>query len=680
MFAHLLRRRRSAPRSLRVPGKPFRPSLETFEDRCVPARVFWSATGGGNFGDAANWTVENSSPPVHVVPGPADDAVIGRAGIVVTANGPLTVRSLSFPAGGEGTRFQIAGGTFTVTSSSVIGEVGLTQGAALQVNGGTTLLIYGATLAGRVTAAAGATVEFGTRADLNEGVQLTGPGRFAAVGGYNSTVTANAAVSLANLSILNGSRLNGPAPLTVTNQLDWVAGSMLGTGTTVVAAGATLNLSSSAIHGLERTLDNRGTVRMTGNALGGGGVVLNSGTWDIQTDVVIAGTAFRNTGTLVKSGGIRDSVFNVRLENQGNVQLRLGTLQVNRGGTGAGSFGLTDGTLHVAAGTFTLGPGSSVGGAGLLRVGGETAGAALHVDLSLAVPALSLEPNGSVAGSGTLTVTRFLDWSGGAMTGAGVTRVASDAVWSLNTPPVRTLGRTFELAGYGVWTDGDLTLTDNAVLRIQPTGYLDAQHFDARSVGGTGAVRNAGVFFKGGDGRTTLGDGVQLYNDGGYVGIYDGIVETARAYIQNDGVTEMVVGSTLRAAEGVDLRAGYLFGSGTIVGNVTNNAWIEVGGWGYSGLLRVQGNYRQTAAGVLSLELGGPIPGDESDQLDVTGTATLDGLLLVGLVPDYQPNPGDVFEVLRWSARQGQFATVMLPDGVSASYGAGGLSLTMGPR
>ena len=46
------------------------------------------------------------------------------------------------------------------------------------------------------------------------------------------------------------------------------------------------------------------------------------------------------------------------------------------------------------------------------------------------------------------------------------------------------------------------------------------------------------------------------------------------------------------------------------------------------------------------IEVGGTTAGAEYDQLAVGGTATLDGTIDVVLIDDFQPQPGDVFDVL----------------------------------
>lgn len=73
-------------------------------------------------------------------------------------------------------------------------------------------------------------------------------------------------------------------------------------------------------------------------------------------------------------------------------------------------------------------------------------------------------------------------------------------------------------------------------------------------------------------------------------------------------------------------------------------------------------SYTQTASGSLNIQLSGNIAGDNYDQVTVNRDATLDGTLNVSLINGFEPNPGDVFTILREGRNlSGSFATVNLP-------------------
>jgi autotransporter-associated beta strand protein len=75
----------------------------------------------------------------------------------------------------------------------------------------------------------------------------------------------------------------------------------------------------------------------------------------------------------------------------------------------------------------------------------------------------------------------------------------------------------------------------------------------------------------------------------------------------------------------------------------------------------ITGDYTQTS-GMLTIELGGTIPGQEYDVLGIAGIATLGGALNVRLMPGFVPSAGQTFEFLTADAGViGSFATRILP-------------------
>src|SRR5262249_49045062 len=122
---------------------------------------------------------------------------------------------------------------------------------------------------------------------------------------------------------------------------------------------------------------------------------------------------------------------------------------------------------------------------------------------------------------------------------------------------------------------------------------------------------------------------------------------SAGDYVQTAGQTQLQ--GTLTG--NVDIRGGILSGAdgpfvGAINGNLRNAGQINIGrAADPTGGLSVGGAFEQTAAGMLSIDLGGPASGD-FDQLRIAGTATLAGTLDVHLVAGFVPAVGDIFEVL----------------------------------
>lgn len=125
---------------------------------------------------------------------------------------------------------------------------------------------------------------------------------------------------------------------------------------------------------------------------------------------------------------------------------------------------------------------------------------------------------------------------------------------------------------------------------------------------------------------------------------------------------------------------GLIVGFGTLRGTLSIAGLIQVGGDGSTGGLLVEGDFTQEAGGWLEMYLGGETPGVTYDVLDVTGRATLAGVLQVNLLNDYMPQRGEIFDVLRWDTYSDQFDWISLPELTddlqwSAEYAVNGFRL-----
>ena len=83
---------------------------------------------------------------------------------------------------------------------------------------------------------------------------------------------------------------------------------------------------------------------------------------------------------------------------------------------------------------------------------------------------------------------------------------------------------------------------------------------------------------------------------------------------------------------------------------MTNAATVEPGD--PFGTLTIQGNYTQTAAGLLLIRIAGP---DQYGRLAITGIATLAGTLEVSLLDNYVPAVGTSFQILTFAEYTGIF-------------------------
>ncbi len=120
---------------------------------------------------------------------------------------------------------------------------------------------------------------------------------------------------------------------------------------------------------------------------------------------------------------------------------------------------------------------------------------------------------------------------------------------------------------------------------------------------------------------------------------------------------------------------GTLSGTGTITGDVNNlsgfgSVFGTVSPGASPGTLTVDGNFMQDGNATLLVELGGYTQGVDYDWLNVSGTATLGGVLDILLYDfgggPFQPVVGDTFDILTADTIEGQFdlLSYALDDGL----------------
>jgi T5SS/PEP-CTERM-associated repeat protein len=111
------------------------------------------------------------------------------------------------------------------------------------------------------------------------------------------------------------------------------------------------------------------------------------------------------------------------------------------------------------------------------------------------------------------------------------------------------------------------------------------------------------------------------------------------------------------------------YGNATIVASVINRGYVSPGVVTADpsmlvlpGRLHVDGSFLQSAAGTLTIHLGGATPVAQYDQLQVSGPVNLNGTLSVALVNSFVPSVGNAFDILDWATLSGTFSTIQLPS------------------
>ncbi len=109
--------------------------------------------------------------------------------------------------------------------------------------------------------------------------------------------------------------------------------------------------------------------------------------------------------------------------------------------------------------------------------------------------------------------------------------------------------------------------------------------------------------------------------------------------------------------------SGQIRGSGTL--DVTNASGVSFDGTlspGFSpGILTVDGSLDLSPNTRVAIEIGGEVPGNQSDRLDVTGALGAGGSLDVALIGPYQPAGGERFQISTFDSLGGWFTTTNLP-------------------
>jgi len=558
-------------------------------------------------------------------------------------------------------------GTFEKTTSAgvtLVQDVVFNNSGTVDVKAGTLRLTTTGTSSGTFLVAMFTAVEMGSGSHTLDGAAVTGDG-FLRLNG--ATVTVAGSVSAGNVKLEAGS-LTGAGALTCYNSLQWTGGIMTGPGLTsntgeAYISGAGLKTDSG------RTFNNNGNVRWSDAGsldLANGATFNNDSSFVAENDATMthssgAPSTFNNksAATFRKSNStgvtlIQDVIFN----NLGTVDVRSGTLRLTTTGTSTGTFSVAAGAkIEMGSGSHTL-DAAAVTGDGSLRLAGATV--TVSNDVSATNVALAA---GVLTGTGTLACEDSLEWISGTMTGAGETLITKDATATLTGGFLKSAQmRTLTNEGLVIWTDGGtLDLSNGATFFNVGTFELFNDALVNFSFGSAAAFNNLGTFTKLNSGGETQFVGVP-FNNSGQVEVQTGTLRMFSPYTQTNGATTVSGGAMLRSSQPISLQGGILGGTGTVNASVQNTG-AEVSPGMPVGTLTVTGNYTQSAGGTLRIELGGPTPGTEHDQLAVTGTASLGGALVVELIDGFVPGVAQSFTILTAGSVTGTFATVTLPPG-----------------
>jgi hypothetical protein len=296
----------------------------------------------------------------------------------------------------------------------------------------------------------------------------------------------------------------------------------------------------------------------------------------------------------------------------------------------------------------------------------------------------TLTGDGLLTGDGRLTLGDLFVWSGGTMAGTGVT-VSTDRLRIEGAEPKYLLNtRTLNNQGDMLWTGGEVFRGLDAPTFNNLAGATFIIQTDDDFLSGptaAGQINNAGHIIK----STSVGTASlkSPLTSTGIVEVQTGVLRFIGGYTQGGDGQLLLAGGNVESNVGFNLQGGELRGYGRIVGHVQSSAAIDVGGqFDGIGRLEIIGDFQQTPAGTIQIDLAGPTPGTSYDQLAITGSADLAGTLAVTLSDGFQPPTGFGFDVLTYGSQTGQFSSITgldLPGGrtLQPDYAAQALVLTV---
>ncbi|MEO0557659.1 MAG: T9SS type A sorting domain-containing protein, partial [Bacteroidota bacterium] len=515
----------------------------------------------------------------------------------------------------------------------------------------------------------------------------------------------------------SGDSFDGDGNLTVTDAMEWSDGRMNGRGfaetaALTIAAGATMRISGDTDKGLRgRDIRNDGTViwEGTGNLVVQWPTVIENrtdATFDIENDAQITRTNgtldLLNDGLLVKSQATGTSSFVYpfgRLDNDGTIRVETGTLLLSNGSSfqtsGDGAFEVSDGAvLRFNSATYTYGASSTVSGPGTLRVtsGTTTLGSAAmtgltqiqggtlrlsNTDSASELAAVEVS-DGGFGGEAEIDVNGLVTWTGGnlGIRNRNGTLNLLGGVEASGTDPKRFAGGTYLNPASFRWIEGPLEVNTGGTFRNLAGATFSIESDDewTRSNGFITVVNEGTIVKAGTDGQTVISLPFAPFNNDGEIRVESG---TLLLNITSSGGNSIDTG-LYRVFENATLRFGGATRTFTTEASIEGTGAVQLGGTiRFSGALRpgaspgilaVNGDLPALQAdGVLEIEIGGATPGTEVDQLEVSGAATLGGILRVTLTDGFTPQLGDRFQVISAAGgATGAFDQLELPDGLEA--------------
>jgi hypothetical protein len=443
-----------------------------------------------------------------------------------------------------------------------------------------------------------------------------------------------------------------------------------GTGVTLTNfAGAHLDAVIQVIFDSGATLNNYGLLTTEGHLQTfAGGTINNFGTL-IKTD----GSILDNQGTLNNNGSLSAN----DMENHGIMNNNAGTMTISNGVNSSAGATLTNfaGAQLDVTGQLINDLGGILNNYGLLTSEGHlqtfAEGTINNFGTIQSGRNVYLDNQGTLNNSGTITAGLF--FNSGTTTNSGAMTINPGVTFSqnlgvFNNQPSGQLANNTDLVNFaGATLNNSGTFTNNNLFENQAGSTLS----------NTGVLNNVGTFQNRQGATFALQSGGALNNSGTFISEFQSTFQTAAgSAILNTGTmslaTNTFIEGSLRNNGTITMVAppptgvipiqmpppplivsstGTLSGTGTVNSGPFGSFSASVIMQGVMspgdpvGTFTIDGTYTQTDTGMLEILLGGTGVG-QFGQLDVLQSATVSGTLDVELFAGFDPQAGEVFEIL----------------------------------
>ncbi|PWU14784.1 MAG: hypothetical protein C5B45_03910 [Chlamydiae bacterium] len=509
---------------------------------------------------------------------------------------------------------------------------------------------------------------------------------------YSGGTTVNAGILQGDTTSLQGNIVDNARVVFNQTGSGTYGGNISGSGNVIKQNSGVVSLTGSNTY-TGGTVVNAGTLAVSGSGTlaPAGAITVNAGEFDISGLLA----PFLTIGDLNGSGGIVNLGPNALIEGTSNNTSYAGVI------TGTGSFTKQGAGTLILTGANTYTGGTTVS-AGVLQGNATSLQGNILDNASLVFDQASTGTyTGVISGSGTvtkqntgtLTLTGINTYTGGTTINAGTVAFSGSGTLA-STGAITINAGNFDISAITAssQTIGNLSGTGGTVV----LGAKTLVEGTSNSTSYAGIITGTGAFTKQGSGTLIL-TGANNYTGGTTVssGILQGNTTSLQGNILDNATVvfdqtttgtynSVFSGSGNLSKQGAGIlsflndssgfagtstinagtffingslggtctvsSSGILGGTGTI-GNLINNGIVAPGG--SIGTLTVNGNYVQGPSGTLEIEIA---PSGATDLLQVTGTATLNGILHVIPEPGVYLE-GTTYTFLTAATTTGQFSS-----------------------